>query len=137
MKEDKIIWQYIFRIFNKRYWNGELKDIPVFKESLRDNKVGEFLFTEEGFNSILLASNEGLSNREMMGVLLHEMCHASALKQYGCNIEGHGLEWQNEMKKVGFSGLINELTDGIDFFSEEDENKILEEYLKMVNEYEL
>ena len=127
-----IMWQYVYRIFNDKYWAGELKDVPVFEKKLKNDKLGEFQFTRSGIDSILLATNQGLSIKETMGVLLHEMCHVSVLKNHGFDVEAHGLEWQAEMKKLGFQGIVNELTDGLDFFTEEDCLSILIDYNKRV-----
>tara|TARA_Y100000593_G_C4250074_1_gene306699 strand:- start:426 stop:830 length:405 start_codon:yes stop_codon:yes gene_type:complete len=123
-----IVWQYIYRIFNDKYWQGQLRDIPVFLKELKHDKLGEFQFTESGIDSILLATNQNLEIRETMGVLLHEMCHVSALKNHGFYIEAHGDEWKAEMRSVGFVGEISELTDGIEFFTDEDCQNILKEY---------
>ena len=128
MNKDKIMWQYIYRMFNDKYWSGTLRNVPVFTKELKDEKLGEFQFTESGIDSILLATNQDLTIRETMGVLLHEMCHVSTLKNYGFHVEGHGIEWKEEMKRVGFIGNISELTDGIDFFTDEDCRNILNEY---------
>ena len=90
--------------------------------------MGEFQFTDDGFDSILLATNQDLSPRQIMGVLLHEMCHVSVLKNHGSDIDAHGQEWQEEMKLVGFTGEIDEWTVGLDFFTDGDCESILEEY---------
>ena len=123
----------MFRILNSRYWNGSLKEVPVFKRSLSGQKLGQFVFTPEGFNSISLASNQDLTIAQALGVLLHEMCHVSVLERYGPNVAAHGKEWQAEMRKVGFSGCISELTDGLGFFNHRMVKDIIKEYETVCN----
>ena len=105
-------WNYIFDALNNNFWDGHLRSVPVFLKDLEGDMLGSFECTPEGFNSILLAKNQGLTNTEMLGVLLHEVCHHAVFEKHGIDIEPHGSEWQFEMKQVGFTGTIDELTDG-------------------------
>jgi len=124
----KIIWNYIFTILNKNYWGSKYRTVPVFMRDLDKDMLGEYECTPEGFNCIVLAKNHDLNNREMMGVLLHEMCHHVVFENYGINIEVHGEEWIKEMKKVGFIGNITKLTDGLNKFSQKEFDNIIAEY---------
>jgi len=119
------IWNYVLQIFMKRYWDDGYRCIPVFMKELKGEMLGDFRHTEEGINSIILSSNQGLSDRELMGVLLHETCHHIVFEKHGCHMFPHGVEWQEEMRNVGFIGKINRWTDGIDFFTEEQYQEIL------------
>ena len=112
------IWNYVFNILLQKYWGTAYRTVPVFSKDLEDETLGSFQCTPHGFNAILLAQNQGLSDRQLMGVLLHEMCHHAVFEQYGIEVEPHGAEWIAEMRRVGFGGKINGQTDGVDFFSE-------------------
>ena len=120
------IWNYVFNILQQKYWDTAYRTVPVFSKDLEDEMLGSFQCTPHGFNAILLAQNQGLSDRQLMGVLLHEMCHHAVFEQYGIEVEPHGAEWIVEMRRVGFNGEINGQTDGIDFFSEPEYCEILE-----------
>lgn len=124
----------MYRILNHKYWDSRLRDIPVFLKDLEHDKLGDFQCTPEGFNSILLGKNQSMSIREMTGVLLHEMCHQSAFQKKGIDIDPHGEEWKYEMKKAGFKGVIDEYTDGLDRFIEEDIEQMLATYKKLAKE---
>ena len=128
------MWIYIYRILNKTYWNSMLRDVPVFLKDLEHDKLGDFQCTPAGINSILLGKNQNMTVSETIGVLLHEMCHQAAFQKSGIEIDPHGREWQNEMRKAGFCGVINEYTDGLDRFTKEDTEKIMSEYRKLVQE---
>lgn len=124
----EIIWNYMFKSLNQIYWSNALRSIPTFLSSLEGDMLGDFLHTPCGINSIHLADNQGLTDREMAGVLLHEMCHQSVFQKYGCEVDGHGIEWQEEMRKVGFVGTINEYTDGLNRFNDEEMQDIMKTY---------
>jgi hypothetical protein len=110
-------WNYIFDALNNYFWNDKFRSVPVFLHDAEKDMLGNFQCTPEGFNSILLSRNQGLSDLEMLGVLLHEMCHHVAFEKHGIAIEPHGHEWQAEMKHVGFTKDIDELTDGCNRFN--------------------
>ena len=68
---------------------------------------------------IKLSSNKGMSPKEMLGVLLHEMCHHYVQVTYGHGhssaaggkrVIGHGKEWKREMRRVGYTGKITRFT---------------------------
>tara|TARA_R110002110_G_scaffold53401_3_gene154288 strand:- start:1489 stop:1848 length:360 start_codon:yes stop_codon:yes gene_type:complete len=108
-----------------RYWEEAYRQIPVFTKVQPGEQLAEFLCTPEGFNSIVLATNQDLTDRELMGVLLHEMCHHVVFEEYGYDVTPHGFEWMAEMMRVGFEDPDWE-SDGCDFFSEEEYQSILE-----------
>ena len=89
------IWNYVFQIFMIRYWQDAYRQVPVF------------------------------TDRELMGVLLHEMCHHVVFEEHGYDVTPHGFEWMAEMRRVGFDAPDWE-SDGTDFFSEEEYQSILE-----------
>ncbi len=119
------IWNYAFDYFMRKYWNQKYRSIPVFLKDMQGEMIGDFAHDEMGVNTIHLAKNKGLSERQMLGVLLHEMCHHVVYEKYGMDVEAHGPEWETEMKFVGFEYPINQHTDGTDFFSEEEYKEIL------------
>ena len=120
------IWNYVFQIFMIRFWEERYRSVPVFTKEQTGKQLAEFLCTPEGFNSIILSDNKGLTDRELMGVLLHEMCHYVVFEKHGFALPPHGVEWQEEMRTVGFTGKINRWTDGSDRFTEEEYQSILE-----------
>ena len=117
------IWNYAFTYFMRTHWNNEYRQIPVFLKELDDDILGEYRHDDLGINCIRLATNQGLSERQMLGVLLHEMCHHVVYEQYGRDIEEHGEEWLEEMRRVGFKNP--EYFSGDDYFSEEHYAKVL------------
>ena len=119
------IWNYAFDYFMRKYWNQEYRSIPVFLKDMEGEMIGDFAHDEMGVNTIHLAKNKDLSERQMLGVLLHEMCHHVVYEKYGMDVEAHGPEWETEMRFVGFEYPIDQHTDGTDFFSEEEHKEIL------------
>ena len=119
------IWNYVFQIFLIRYWGERYRHIPVFRGELPGEMLAKFQHTPCGINDIILSTNQGLADRELMGVLLHEMCHHVVFEEYGMDVIPHGFEWMVEMRRVGFEDPDWE-TDGCDFFSEEEYQSILE-----------
>ena len=119
------IWNYVFQIFMIRYWEERYRTVPVFTGEQSGEQLAEFLCTPEGFNSIILSTNQDLTDRELMGVLLHEMCHHVVFEEHGYDTTPHGFEWMAEMRRVGFDAPDWE-SDGTDFFSEEEYQSILE-----------
>ncbi len=119
------IWNYAFRHLMKKYWGNRYRSIPVFHMELAGDMLGNFRHDKNGFNTICLANNQGLTDRQLMGVLLHEMCHHVAYEKHGMDIDAHGAEWETEMKFVGFEYPIDQDTDGTEFFSEEEYQEIL------------
>ena len=106
-------WSDAFDDLNNRFWNGALPKIPV---TLGAQKGSYGLYFHSG--SIQLANNQGLSSLELLGVLLHEMCHHWVEVTYGHGtsaanggrIIGHGKEWKREMRRVGYTGKITRFT---------------------------
>ena len=103
-------WDEAFDDLNCRYWSGKLAKIPVTTESTRKRRLG--WFGHAGY--IKLSNNKGMSPREMLGVLLHEMCHHAVHERFGHGqangrggrVIGHGKEWKSEMRRVGYTGKI-------------------------------
>ena len=119
------IWNYVFQIFMIRFWEERYRQIPVFMGELPGEMLAKFQHTPCGINDIVLSTNQGLTDRELMGVLLHEMCHHIVFEEHGHEVIPHGFEWMAEMRRVGFEDPDWE-TDGCDFFSEEEYQSILE-----------
>ena len=118
------IWNYAYRHLMKKYWSNKYRSVPVFHMELAGEMLGNYRHDANGFNNICLANNQGLSDRELMGVLLHEMCHHVVYEEHGMDVQPHGFEWMAEMKRVGFDTPDWE-TDGTTFFNEEDFQEIL------------
>ena len=118
------IWNYAFKHLMKKYWDGKYRSVPVFQEPMKGDMLGDYRHDALGCNSILLADNQDLSDRELMGVLLHEMCHHVVYEEHGMEVQPHGFEWMAEMHRVGFEAA-DQYTDGTDFFSEEEYQEIL------------
>jgi len=127
------IWNYAFKHLMKKYWGGKYRSVPVFREPMEGDMLADFRHTETGINSIILSNNQGLSDRELMGVLLHEACHHIVFEKHGCHVYPHGEEWQEEMRHVGFTGKINRWTDGCDFFTEEQYKEILSKLVRITD----
>jgi len=107
-------WGDAFDYLNNRFWNGKLKKIPVLLSNQK-NSYGVFYHS----GRIELARNKGLSSKELLGVLLHEMCHHYVQQFYGHGVSaamggkrviGHGKEWKAEMRRVGYTGKITRFT---------------------------
>ena len=118
------IWNYAFNYFMRKYWSNEYRSVPVFLREMDDDMLGSYRHDEIGCNSIVLANNQGLSEKQMLGVLLHEMCHHVVYEEFGMDVEAHGFEWISEMKRVGFEDP-DCFSDGTDFFNDEDYKEIL------------
>ena len=108
-------WNEAFDQLNATYWKGALPKIPVSTESTRKRQLGWYGYT--GY--IKLSSNKGMTPVEMLGVLLHEMCHHYVEVTYGHGhsaaaggkrVIGHGKEWKREMRRVGYTGKITRYT---------------------------
>ena len=103
-------WDEAFDKLNYQFWQGKLRKIPVNTEYTKKARLG--WFGHSGY--IKLSSNKGLVPKEMLGVLLHEMCHHSVHEKYGHGksngrggrVIGHGKEWKAEMRRVGYRGKI-------------------------------
>ena len=111
-------WDDAFDYLNNEFWNGQLRKIPVRTLSLK-KAYGMFLYYPSGTSRIELADNHGLSGHELLGVLLHEMCHHYVNETYGHGVSaanggkkviGHGKEWKAEMRRVGYTGKITRFT---------------------------
>jgi DNA modification methylase len=118
------IWNYAFKYFMRKYWDNKYRSVSVFLEEMEDDMIGNYYHDELGCNSIKLANNQGLSDRQLLGVLLHEMCHHAVFEEYGMDVDGHGFEWIAEMKRVGFEDP-DCFSDGVNFFSEKEYQEIL------------
>ena len=118
------IWNYAFKHFMKKYWGGKYRSVPVFLESMEGDMVGDYRHDALGCNSIYLSDNQGLTDRELMGLLLHEMCHHVVYEEHGMDVDAHGFEWMAEMQKLGFEAP-DQYTTGEEFFSEEECREIL------------
>ena len=108
-------WGAAFDHLNAQFWNGALPKIPVSTESTKKPQLGWYGY--RGY--IKLSSNKGMSPKEMLGVLLHEMCHHYVQVTYGHGhssaaggkrVIGHGKEWKREMRRVGYTGKITRFT---------------------------
>ncbi len=107
-------WNEAFDQLNATYWKGSLPKIPVSTESTKKRQLG--WYGHSGY--IKLSNNKGMSPLEMLGVLLHEMCHHWVEVTYGHGnsaanggrIIGHGKEWKREMRRVGYTGKITRFT---------------------------
>ncbi len=119
------IWNYVFQIFMIRYWEDCYRGVPVFRGELPDDELANFQHTRTGINDIILSTNQRLTDRELMGVLLHEMCHHVVFEEHGYDVAPHGSEWASEMRRIGFEDPT-ELTDGTNFFSQEQYHEIMD-----------
>ncbi len=108
-------WNEAFDMLNMQFWKGVLPKIPVTTEATKKAQYGWYGY--KGY--IKLSSNKGLSPLEMLGVLLHEMCHHYVEVTYkhgysaaagGKRVIGHGKEWKDEMRRVGYAGKITRYT---------------------------
>jgi len=108
-------WNEAFDQLNATYWKGSLPKINVGTEPTKQARLG--WYGHAGY--IKLSSNKGMSAHEMLGVLLHEMCHHWVQVTYGHGVSaanggkrviGHGKEWKREMKRVGYTGKITRYT---------------------------
>jgi DNA modification methylase len=118
------IWNYAFDYFMRKYWDNKYRSVPVFLEGMDDDMIGNYRHDDLGCNSIVLANNQGLTERQMLGVLLHEMCHHVVYEKHGSSVQAHGKEWTEEMINVGFKDP-DCFTDGVNFFSAEEYKQIL------------
>ena len=108
-------WNEAFDQLNATFWKGALPKIPVSTESTKKRQLG--WYGHSGY--IKLSNNKGMSPLEMLGVLLHEMCHHYVQVTYGHGhssaaggkrVIGHGKEWKREMRRVGYTGKITRFT---------------------------
>ena len=107
-------WGAAYDHLNAQFWKGALPKIPVTVESCGKSWLG--WYGHSGY--IKLSSNQGMTGKEMLGVLLHEMCHHWVEVTYGHGtssanggrIIGHGKEWKREMRRVGYTGKITRFT---------------------------
>ena len=103
-------WNQAFDQLNTRYWGGRLPKIPVSTESTRKRQLG--WYGHSGY--IKLSTNKGMTPTQMLGVLLHEMCHHWVEVTFGHGetatggrrVIGHGKQWKAEMRRVGYMGKI-------------------------------
>ena len=107
-------WNAAFDHLNAQFWNGTLPKIPVNMVTTKKKWYGLYRHAGE----IRLNRRYGLSSKELLGVLLHEMCHHWVEVTYGHGtsaanggrIIGHGKEWKREMRRVGYTGKITRFT---------------------------
>tara|TARA_R100001510_G_C7647340_1_gene204686 strand:- start:384 stop:776 length:393 start_codon:yes stop_codon:yes gene_type:complete len=116
-----MIWQYVKRVLNQRYFDDELRDVPVFETDFTGDQLGDCETWEE-YDMVHVTIKRGLSHREALGVLLHEMCHQAVYEKYGADVEAHGSEWLAEMVRVGFTDPDEH---SIDFFNDEEVEEIV------------
>ena len=137
MQCDSIVWNYVFKALNEKYWDECLTWVPTFYCDLSENPdlLANFEFTPEGFNSIKLSKNQNLTTQELIGVLLHEMCHQFVFQNYGFEVAPHGKEWQAAMRNVGFVGKINEETSGLEFCDENLCAEVIARHNELINEF--
>ena len=106
-------WNGAFDMLNERFWNGSLQKIPVLLTAQKKS-LGLYFHNKR----IELATNKSLVGTQMLGVLLHEMCHHSVEQRFrhggqngrGGRVIGHGKEWKAEMRRVGYTGKITRYT---------------------------
>ena len=106
-------WNGAFDMLNERYWDNSLQKIPVLLTSQKKS-LGLYFHNKR----IELATNKSLVGIQMLGVLLHEMCHHSVEQRFrhgrengrGGRVIGHGKEWKAEMRRVGYDGKITRYT---------------------------
>ena len=92
-----------FDIFNKRYFNGKLKKIPVFIKKMND-AYGLYNYGE----NILI--DTGLNQNQRKNILLHEMCHHAVYTIDGNDYHHHGPKWKERMRSCGFKGRIDKFS---------------------------
>ena len=130
------IWNYAFRYFMRKYWNNEFRTVPVFLKDLDDDILGLYAHDSLGINSIRIAQNQNLTERQQLGVLLHEICHHVVYEKFGMDVEEHGAEWIAEMERVGFENP-DCFTDGLEHFSEDQYKEILRMLRGEIEDFEL
>mgnify|MGYP003129871457 CR=1 FL=1 len=131
MNYENIMWQYVARALNEKFWSNKVKDIPVFLKPLGSDHLGDFRFTPFGLNSIILSNNADLSPKEMVGVLAHEMTHQWVFQNYGCEVEEHGKEWMSEILRIGFD---EENLDGLTFCDDSSFATLMSRHDEMIND---
>jgi hypothetical protein len=107
-----IYWTKKFIAFNKKYWGGALKSIPVYVKPMDEN-YGEYYHPNEDWpdepQRIIL--DQGMKHRHKENVLLHEMAHHAVFEKYGnASYHHHCSKWKKEMRRCGFTGKINKDT---------------------------
>ena len=127
-----ISWDYVLKVLNKMFLDEQIREIPVFFDKLGNETLGEFRFTQTGINAIILSSNSNLTDRQMIGVLLHEMVHQLVFEKHGILVEEHGEEWLSEIKKIGFS---EEDLCGLNFCSKDLYYQIMHQHDKLLAEH--
>ena len=121
------------KALNEKFWNGEVRDIPVVLEPLGVDHLGDFEFSLDGFfNCIILSENAGLSVKEMIGVLAHEMTHQWVFQNHGGEVEEHGEEWMQEIRKIGFD---DDSLDGLTFCDDNLFSVLKQRHDELINEF--
>lgn len=107
--------QLKFKLFNKRYFDGELpkETLVIWRKPFEEGHAAEFVEFQDGRLLILLnpvLKKIGAESFSLLS-LLHEMCHLSLWYQGKRKsvYTGHGVPFQAEMltlaNKGAFSGL--------------------------------
>ena len=112
-------WNFSFDILNNRFFSGKLPKIEVVFIPLSHKKSFGTYYHQSGNTvgtRIEISSDCGRTNLQLLGTLLHEMCHHSIHTKYGYGkkfglkekkkVIGHGKQWKTEMQRVGFLGKI-------------------------------
>ena len=137
-RDKNLHWNLLFNVFMEKYWDNRFRSIPIFLKFLPE-EYALFQYTPEGINDIIIAKNvDSLKNREIFGVLLHEMCHHAVFEMFGGDVPEHGQEWEAEMKRIGFPEPID-YTSGVEFFmsdsKEEDLDSVMNSFTVKLASY--
>ncbi len=84
--------EHLFVRYNRRYWKGTL---PVYRVRVDFTYKGAYCSKKKRTITVNVESMR--SDREIRGVLLHEMAHAATRA-------GHGATWQAEMARLRAAG---------------------------------
>lgn len=120
-------WDEAFKMLNAKFFSDKLVVIPVrTSHKKKSNSYGIFCRRPSG-DFIELNLAQGLMREQVLGVLLHEMCHHSISLKFGGHgynanagkrILGHGKEWKAEMRRVGYTGKVTKYTGKDRFLNE-------------------
>jgi len=108
-----------FDEFNQKYWDGKLMHIEICGSRVLGETLGlyysPFSECDDTLEEYKIVISLTQSKATQHSTLLHEMCHHSVFlsnkeKHFKNKWKWHGRAWQAEMKKVGFTGKIDEYT---------------------------
>ncbi len=101
-------WDQKFDELNDKYWNGELKKIPVFMSYMEDAWGAYFHPSASAtHNEQEIYLSTDMTTYERTNVLLHEMAHHYVFETHGDDFYHHHPKvWKEEMKRIGFKGNI-------------------------------